>query len=107
MDSLIITKFQERVYANPSKLHTKCNAKHIKNRVFIISRFGTPEDLAELIQTAHNMGLMVMMDVAHNQAPSNMREGLNMFDGSSGCYFYDERRVCCKKSSERNFDFTK
>ena len=70
--------------------------------VINFSRFGTPEDLRDLITTAHSMGLMVMMDVMHNQASCN--QGLDMFDGSEE-YFYQGRRE--SESFARCFDFTK
>lgn len=46
------------------------------------SRFGTPEDLKELIDTAHGMGLTVLLDVVHSHASKNVLDGLNQFDGT-------------------------
>ncbi|CAO3592610.1 unnamed protein product [Absidia cylindrospora] len=53
------------------------------------SRYGTPEDLKELIDTAHGLGLMVLLDVVHSHACKNVDDGLNMFDGSDHCYFHE------------------
>lgn len=52
------------------------------------SRYGTPEDLKELIDTAHSMGLVVLLDVVHSHASKNVLDGLNMFDGSDHLYFH-------------------
>ena len=46
------------------------------------SRYGTPEDLKKLVDTAHGMGIFVMLDVVHSHASKNVLDGLNMFDGT-------------------------
>ena len=53
------------------------------------SRFGTPEDLKRLINTAHEMGIAVLLDVVHSHACINTREGINEFDGTSYQFFHD------------------
>ncbi|KAL2825563.1 1,4-alpha-glucan-branching enzyme [Aspergillus cavernicola] len=52
------------------------------------SRYGNPEDLKELVDTAHKMGLVVLLDVVHSHASKNVDDGLNMFDGSDHLYFH-------------------
>lgn len=52
------------------------------------SRYGTPEDLKELIDTAHGMGIVVLLDVVHSHASKNTLDGLNEFDGSDHQYFH-------------------
>ncbi|KAH7311751.1 glycoside hydrolase superfamily [Stachybotrys elegans] len=52
------------------------------------SRYGPPEDLKELIDTAHSMGLVVLLDVVHSHASKNVLDGLNEFDGSDHQYFH-------------------
>lgn len=52
------------------------------------SRFGTPEDLKELIDTAHGLGIVVLLDVVHSHASKNVLDGLNEFDGSDHLYFH-------------------
>ncbi|KAF4632758.1 hypothetical protein G7Y89_g5371 [Cudoniella acicularis] len=52
------------------------------------SRYGTPDDLKELIDTAHGMGLVVLLDVVHSHASKNVLDGLNEFDGTDSCYFH-------------------
>ena len=53
------------------------------------SRFGTPNDLRELINTAHGMGIRVLLDLVHSHAVKNHAEGINMFDGTVWQFFYD------------------
>ncbi|XP_050529799.1 1,4-alpha-glucan-branching enzyme [Daktulosphaira vitifoliae] len=53
------------------------------------SRFGTPEDLKELVDIAHSKGLYVMLDVVHSHASKNVLDGLNNFDGTNACFFHD------------------
>ncbi len=45
-------------------------------------RFGTPEELMELIDTAHGMGLSVILDIIHSHAVKNEKEGVGYLDGS-------------------------
>ncbi|MEY8538745.1 alpha-amylase family glycosyl hydrolase [Lactococcus muris] len=60
----------------------------VSNFFAVSSRFGSPEDLMELIDTAHGMGLRVLLDVVHSHAVKNVGDGLNLFDGSSTQYFH-------------------
>ena len=52
------------------------------------SRFGMPEDLKKLIDTAHKMGIAVLLDVVHSHACKNTREGINEFDGTDYQFFH-------------------
>ncbi|TVY47288.1 1,4-alpha-glucan-branching enzyme [Lachnellula occidentalis] len=52
------------------------------------SRYGTPDELKELIDTAHGLGIVVLLDVVHSHASKNNLDGLNEFDGSDSCYFH-------------------
>ena len=53
------------------------------------SRYGTPNELKALIDTAHGMGITVLLDVVHSHAVKNTAEGLNEFDGTT-CQFFHE-----------------
>ncbi len=53
------------------------------------SRFGRPEALQKLIDTAHSMGIAVLLDVVHSHASKNTREGINEFDGTAYQFFHD------------------
>ncbi len=65
---------------------------HVSNFFAVSSRFGTPYDLKQLIDEAHNMGLMVIMDLVHSHSVKNVNEGLGLFDGSPYQYFHDGER---------------
>ena len=53
------------------------------------SRFGTQEELKQLIDTAHKMGIAVLLDVVHSHACKNTREGINEFDGTAYQFFHE------------------
>jgi 1,4-alpha-glucan branching enzyme len=61
---------------------------HVSNFYAVSSRFGTPDDLKALIDTAHGLGLRVIMDLVHSHAVKNVDEGLNRFDGTDYQYFH-------------------
>ena len=71
------------------------------------SRFGTPEDLKILIDTAHAQGLTVFMDLIHSHSVSNEVEGLSRFDGTLFQYFHDGPRGKHKAWDSRCFDYNK
>ena len=52
------------------------------------SWFGKPEDLKYLVNTAHKMGIRVLLDVVHSHAVKNTAEGINMFDGTVYQFFH-------------------
>ncbi|MDO5394413.1 MAG: alpha amylase C-terminal domain-containing protein [Bacteroidales bacterium] len=65
---------------------------HVSNFYAASSRFGTPEDLKSLIDTAHSLGIAVIMDIVHSHAVKNEQEGLGRLDGSYNQYFYGDSR---------------
>ncbi len=65
---------------------------HVSSFFAPCNRFGTPEDLKYLIDTAHGLGIAVLLDVVHSHAVKNVAEGLNNFDGSGGQYFNAGKR---------------
>ncbi|XP_013789384.1 1,4-alpha-glucan-branching enzyme-like [Limulus polyphemus] len=70
------------------------------------SRFGTPEELKELLDIAHANGLYVLLDVVHSHASKNVLDGLNQFDGTNSCFFHDKGRGEHSLWDSRLFDFT-
>jgi 1,4-alpha-glucan branching enzyme len=67
---------------------------HVSSFFAASSRFGTPEELKELIDKAHQEGIRVIMDLIHSHSVKNVNEGLGLFDGSPGLYFHtDDRRI--------------
>ncbi|MPC19759.1 1,4-alpha-glucan-branching enzyme [Portunus trituberculatus] len=70
------------------------------------SRYGTPEELKELVDTAHSMGLFVLLDVVHSHASKNVMDGLNEFDGSDSCYFHGGSRGIHPLWDSRLFNYS-
>ena len=60
---------------------------HVSNFFAISSRFGTPDDFKKLVDTAHEMGLRVIIDLVHAHAAKNEVEGLGNFAGDPTQYF--------------------
>lgn len=71
------------------------------------SRFGTPEELKELIDTAHREGLSVILDVVHSHSVSNEKEGLSIFDGTDHLYFHSGEKGQHPVWDSRCFDYGK
>jgi 1,4-alpha-glucan branching enzyme len=65
---------------------------HVSSFFAASSRFGTPEELKSLIDTAHGMGISVIMDIVHSHAVKNENEGLANFAGDPYQYFYPGER---------------
>ena len=65
---------------------------HVSNFFAASSRFGTPEELKQLIDEAHGLGIAVIMDIVHSHSVKNTKEGLGMFDGTPYLYFHDGGR---------------
>ena len=65
---------------------------HVSNFFAPSSRFGTPEELKQLVDEAHAMGLAVIMDIVHSHAVKNENEGLGNFAGDPCQYFYQGDR---------------
>ncbi len=65
---------------------------HVSNFFAASSRFGTPEELKELIDEAHSLGIAVIMDIVHSHSVKNTKEGLGLFDGTPYLYFHDGPR---------------
>ncbi|MBW1892595.1 MAG: alpha amylase C-terminal domain-containing protein [Deltaproteobacteria bacterium] len=80
---------------------------HVSSFFSASSRFGTPYDLKELIDTAHDCGLAVIMDLVHSHAVNNEVEGLSRFDGTLYQYFHDGSRGSHPAWDSRCFDFGK
>jgi 1,4-alpha-glucan branching enzyme len=71
------------------------------------SRFGTPEDLKALVDSAHGLGIAVIMDIIHSHAASNEVEGIARFDGTPFQYFHKGDRGYHRAWDSRCFDYGK
>lgn len=80
---------------------------HVSNFFAPSSRFGSPEDLKFLVNKAHELGIVVIMDMIHSHAVKNLAEGLSEFDGSKGCYFHEGGRGYHELWDSKLFDYGK
>jgi 1,4-alpha-glucan branching enzyme len=80
---------------------------HVSSFFAASSRFGTPEDLKELIDKAHQSGIRVIMDLIHSHSVKNVNEGLGLLDGSEGQYFHSNERRYHKAWDSLCFDYGK
>jgi len=65
---------------------------HVSSFFAPSSRFGTPEELKQLVDEAHGMGMAVIMDLVHSHAVKNEVEGLGKYDGTPWQFFHDGPR---------------
>ncbi|MDL2238840.1 alpha amylase C-terminal domain-containing protein [Bacteroidales bacterium OttesenSCG-928-K22] len=61
---------------------------HVSSFFAVSSRFGTPEELKELIDEAHKYGIKVIMDLVHSHSVKNEIEGLAKYDGTDYQFFH-------------------
>ena len=80
---------------------------HVSSFFAACSRFGTPEDLKYLIDTAHGMNIAVLLDIVHSHAIKNYAEGLNDFDGTGHQYFHSGERGDQPQWDSKCFDYSK
>ncbi len=71
------------------------------------SWFGTPDELKELINTAHKLGIAVLLDVVHSHASKNEREGMARFDGTGYQFFHEGPRGDHPAWKTKCFDYGK
>ena len=80
---------------------------HVSSFFAASSRFGTPDDLKSLVDTAHGLGLTVIMDLVHSHSVRNERDGLSRFDGTEYQDFHAGARGEHSAWGSRCFDYGK
>lgn len=65
---------------------------HVSSFFAPSSRFGTPDELKQLIDEAHAAGITVIMDLVHSHAVKNEVEGLGNYAGNPDQFFYPAPR---------------
>lgn len=71
----------------------------------VSSRYGTPEEFKELVDTAHSLGIVVLLDMVHSHACNNVLDGINQFDGSDHQYFHEGARGRHELWNSRLFNY--
>lgn len=71
------------------------------------SWYGENDDLKSLINTAHEMGLNVIMDLVHSHAVKNTIEGINLFDGTEYQFFHEGDEGNHPDWDSKLFDYNK
>lgn len=71
------------------------------------SRFGNPEDLKSLIDAAHKLGLLVILDLVHSHAVKNVLDGLSEYNGTDYQYFHGGGRGSHSLWDSRLFQYGK
>lgn len=79
---------------------------HVTNFFAISSKFGTPEELKYLIDMAHSMGILVLIDLVHSHASTNVLDGINKLDGTEYLYFHSGPRGTHELWDSRCFDYS-
>ncbi|MBQ7741798.1 MAG: alpha amylase C-terminal domain-containing protein [Bacteroidaceae bacterium] len=80
---------------------------HVSSFFAPSSRFGTPDELKQLIDTAHDMGITVIMDLVHSHAVKNEVEGLGNLAGDPDQFFYPGDRRNHNQWDSLCFDYGK
>lgn len=80
---------------------------HVGSFFAVSSRFGTPEELKQLIDDAHGRGIRVLLDLVHSHAVRNIYEGLSRFDGTDYQYFHAGDRGYHPAWDSLLFDYSK
>ena len=80
---------------------------HVSSFFAVSSRYGNPEELKALIDAAHGLGLVVLLDVIHSHAAGNVNDGLNLFNGTDHCFFHAGARGKQELWDSKLFDYSK
>ena len=80
---------------------------HVSSFFAASSWFGTPSELKSLINTAHSMGLTVLMDIVQSHAVKNLSEGINEFDGTEYQFFHSGPKGTHSAWDSKLFNYSK
>jgi len=80
---------------------------HVSNFFAPSSRFGTPDELKQLIDEAHGLGIRIIMDIVHSHAVKNEIEGISRYDGTLYQFFHEGQRGEHVAWDSRCFDYDK
>lgn len=87
--------------------HYGCFGYHVTSFFAPASRQGTPEELKLLVDTAHSLGIIVLMDLVHAHASSNTMDGIAQMDGTDHCYTHGGPKGHHSEWDSKIFHYTK
>lgn len=80
---------------------------HVSNFFAVCDLFGSPDDFKKLVDTAHGLGLCVIMDLVHSHAVKNELEGLGRLCGRQEQFFHTGGRGEHPAWNSYCFDYSK
>ncbi|EPR57846.1 glycosyltransferase [Toxoplasma gondii GT1] len=81
---------------------------YVSSPFAVSSRFGTPEEFRRLVDSAHAIGLRVLLSIYHSHVSRNALEGLGNMDGCESTYFLDgDAGTNAEWQEAKLFDFGK
>eukprot|EP00929_Paragymnodinium_shiwhaense_P042980 TRINITY_DN22156_c0_g2_i1.p1 TRINITY_DN22156_c0_g2~~TRINITY_DN22156_c0_g2_i1.p1 ORF type:complete len:1969 (-),score=563.19 TRINITY_DN22156_c0_g2_i1:210-6116(-) len=87
--------------------HYGCFGYHVTSFFAPASRSGTPEELKYLVDQAHGLGIIVLMDLVHAHASSNTLDGIAQMDGTDHCYTHGGPKGHHSEWDSKIFDYLK
>ena len=79
----------------------------VSNFFAVSSRFGTPGELKELIDAAHELDIAVLLDLVHSHAAPNVLDGPAQFDGTDYQFFHAGAKGSHPAWGTKLFDYGK
>jgi 1,4-alpha-glucan branching enzyme len=80
---------------------------HVTSYFATSSRQGTPDDFKYLVDTAHGLGIKIIIDIVHSHASNNVNDGINRFDGTDHCYSHAGQKGYHSAWDSMIFDYSK
>jgi len=87
--------------------HYGCFGYHVTSFFAPASRQGTPEELKLMVDTAHGLGIVVLMDLVHAHASANVLDGIAQMDGTDHCYTHGGPKGHHSEWDSKIFHYTK
>jgi len=87
--------------------HYGCFGYHVTSFFAPASRQGTPEELMKMVDVAHGLGIIVLMDLVHAHASSNTMDGIAQMDGTDHCYTHGGLKGHHSEWDSKIFHYTK
>jgi len=87
--------------------HYGCFGYHVTSFFAPASRSGTPEEVKEMVDTAHALGIQVLVDLVHAHCSSNSLDGIAQMDGTDHCYTHGGLKGHHSQWDSKIFHYTK